>query len=78
MRIYYPKIRNLTQALSLSGFIAFKGTNFYILFAITAAGVVPCGGPKRYQRTSPIVQILFYFWSFEISGYTLRIQKLDL
>ena len=38
-----------------------------ILFAITAAGVVPCGGPKKSPRTSSIVQIIFFFWSFEIS-----------
>ena len=25
---------------------ALKGTHFYFLFAITAPGVVPCGGPK--------------------------------
>ena len=33
-------------------------TNFHI--AITAAGVVPCGGPKKSPRTSSIVQIIFY------------------
>ena len=32
-----------------------------ILFAITAAGVVPCGGPKKFPRTSSIVQIIFFF-----------------
>ena len=31
----------------------------YILFAITAAGVVPFGGLKKYHRTSSIVQVLF-------------------
>ena len=25
---------------------------FYFLFATTAAGVVPCGGPKKSPRTS--------------------------
>ena len=45
------------------------------LFAITAAGVVPCGGPKKSHRTSSIVQIIFSFWSFEISGVILRNQK---
>ena len=45
MRIHYPKLRNMTHALSLSVFIAFKGTNFHILFASTAAGVVSCAGP---------------------------------
>ena len=33
----------------------------------TAAGVVSCGGPKKSPRTSSIVQIIFSFWSFEIS-----------
>ena len=46
-----------------------------ILFAITAAGVVPCGGPKKSPRTSSIVQVIFSFWSFEISEYILRNQK---
>ena len=48
---------------------ATKGSNFYILFAITAAGVVPCGGPKKSPRTSIIVQNSAYylFLSFEIS-----------
>ena len=47
--------------------IASKGSNLYILFAITAAGVVPCGGRKKSPRTSSIVQIIFLFRSFEIS-----------
>ena len=38
-----------------------------ILFAITVAGVVLCGGPKKSHRTSSIVQIIFYFCSFEIN-----------
>ena len=46
-----------------------------ILFAFTAAGVVPCGGRKTSPRTSTIVQFLFYFWSFEISVNILRNQK---
>ena len=66
----------MTHALSLSIFIAFKGTNFHILFAFTAAGVVPGGGPKKSPRTSSMVQIIFYFWSFDINGNILRIQKL--
>ena len=35
--------------------IASKGSNLYILFVITAAGVVPCGSPKKSPRTSSIV-----------------------
>ena len=48
----------------------------FILFAITAAGVVPCGGHKKAPRTPSIVQIIFSFWSFEISEGILRIQKI--
>ena len=45
------------------------------LFGVTAAGVVPCGIPKKRPRTSSIVQFIFYFWSFEISRNILRNQK---
>ena len=41
----------------------------------TAAGVVPYGGPKKSPRTSSIVQVIFSFWSFEISEDILRTQK---
>ena len=51
----------MTHALSLGVSIAFKGTNLYILFAITEAGVVPCGGPKKYPHKSSIVLITFTF-----------------
>ena len=37
---------------------------------------MPCGGPKRSRRTSSIVQIIFSFWSFEISEGILRNQKI--
>ena len=46
--------------LPLNVFAASKESNLYILFAITAAGVVPCGGPKKSPRTSSIVQNIFY------------------
>ena len=39
--------------LPLNVFTASKGSNFYILFAITAAGVVPCGGPKSLSVHHP-------------------------
>ena len=45
-------------------FTAPKGSQFYFLFAITAAGVVSCGGPKKPTRISSIVQIMFSFWPF--------------
>ena len=53
--------------LPLNVFTASKGSNLYILFAIAAAGVVQCGGPKKSPRTSSIVQIIFLFRSFVIS-----------
>ena len=37
--------------------------------------VQTCGGPKKSPRTSFIVQIIFSFWSFEISEDILRNQK---
>ena len=42
-------------------FPVLKGTQFYFLFAISAADFLPCSGPKMYPRTSYIVQIIFSF-----------------
>ena len=61
MKVHYPKLYNMAHRLSLNVFTASKGSNNYILFAITAAGDVPCGGPKKTPRTSSIVQIIFFF-----------------
>ena len=61
--------------LPLNVFAASKGSNLYILFAITAAGVVPCGGPKKSPRTSSIVQIIFLFRSFQISKDNQSVQN---
>ena len=36
---------------------------------------MPSGGPKKSTRTSSIVQAIFSFWSFEVSGDILRNQK---
>ena len=49
MRVHYPKLRNVVHTI----FTAFKGSNLYILFAITTAGVVPCGGPKSLPVHHP-------------------------
>ena len=51
-----------------------KGLNI-LVFVITVAGAVPCGGPKKSPRTSYIMQIIFYVRSFEISDNILRTQK---
>ena len=55
MRVHYPKLRNIdhTIYLPLSLFIASKGSNLYILFAISATGGVPCGGPKKFPVHHP-------------------------
>ena len=37
---------------------------------------MPRGGPEKSPRTSSIVQIIFSFWSFEISEGILRNQKI--
>ena len=42
-------------------------TFIFMLFAITAAVFVPCGGHKTSPRTSFILQIIFPFWSLGIS-----------
>ena len=42
-------------------FSALKGTHFYILIVVTAAGVVLCVSPKKQPRTSSIVQLIFFF-----------------
>ena len=68
LKVHYPKLYNMAHLFTFNAFTDFKGSNNYILFAITAAGgVVPCGGLKKSPRTSSIVQIIFFFWSFGIS-----------
>ena len=44
MRIHDLKLCNMTQALSLSVFIAFKGTVFYILFTLSLS---PSGNERN-------------------------------
>ena len=60
MKVHYMKLYNMAHHLSLNVFTASKGSNNYILFAVSAAGVVPCGGPKKSPRTSSIVQNIFF------------------
>ena len=45
----------------MTAFTAVQSSPFYFLFAFTTAGVVSCGGPKKYPRTSFTVQIIFSF-----------------
>ena len=68
MRIHYLTFAQYGPSyLSFNIFTASKGSSFYILFAISTTGVVPCSGPKNSPRTSSIVQIIFFFRSFELS-----------
>ena len=57
-------------------FAAIKGSLFCFYFILLQAGFVPCGGPKMSPRTSSIVQIIFSFWSFQISEGIQRNQKI--
>ena len=80
MRVHYPKLRNIVHTiyLFLNVFIASKGSNLYILFAITATGVELCGGSKHSPGTSSKVQIIFLFRSFEISKDIQSVQNTDV
>ena len=65
-----PKIAQFSPSyLPLNVLLLPKDQTFFFFFAITAAGVVPCGGHKRSPRTSSIVPIIsnkFFFRSFGI------------
>ena len=60
MKIHYPKLYNMAHILVLNVLLLTKDLTI-ILFAITAAGVLPCGGRQKSPRTSSIVQIIFFF-----------------
>ena len=60
MKVHYPKLYNMAHLLTLNDLLLQKDLTI-ILFVITAAGVVLCGGPKKSPRTSSIVQIIFFF-----------------
>ena len=46
------QMKDTTISSFFNIFSALKGTGFYILFFVTAAGVVLCGSPKKQPRTS--------------------------
>ena len=48
-----------------------KRISVSFLFAITSAGVVPCGGPKKSPYTIHSADYIS-FWSFETSEGILR------
>ena len=45
--------------MSAIDLLVLKGTNFQFVFAITAAGVLPCGGTKQSPCSLSTVQIIF-------------------
>ena len=71
----FSGMRSNIGFLPLNVFTASKGSNNYILFAITAAGVVSCGGLKKSPRSSSIEQIISLFRSFEISKDIQSVQN---
>ena len=56
-------------------FFVLKRSKFLLLFLITAAGCCAVWQPLKISPNSSIVQIIFYFWSFEIMEYILRTRK---
>ena len=52
MKVHYPKLYNMAHLLALNVLLFPKDLTI-ILFAITAAGVVPCGGLKRLPVHHP-------------------------
>ena len=64
MRIYYQKLRSMAHAPSLSIFIAFKGTHFYIFMSQEAAQVILYGS---IQHALIIIkdpqQYILYKWN---------------
>ena len=75
IRLYYTSLKFLLPSIIIYMKQNDPKDQTYILFAITAAGVVPCGGPKKSPRTSSIVQIILSFRSFEISKDIQSVQN---
>ena len=75
--IIYRSAMATTSVSPVECFYCFQRIKLiYFFFAITAAGVVSCGSPKSSTRTSSIVQIIFLFRSFEISGDMQSVQNM--
>ena len=75
MLFYSPDDFQLNRIDSLNKvFVLWNALNFLIT-PHTAAGVVPCGGHIKSPRASFIVQIVFFFRSFEISKDIQSVQN---
>ena len=55
---------------------ALKGSQFYFYLLLLKLMLCHVAAPKKYLSTLFIVQIIFSFWSFEISKGILRNQKI--
>ena len=64
-RIYYSKLYSLAHTRLLNVFSALKGTNFYILFVVTALGVVLCGSAKKHLKPSDFIYLPEYAIYFQ-------------
>ena len=65
----------LAPPISVECFLYSKRDYFLFSFAITAAGIVLSGGPKKSPRASSIVQFKFSICSFKTSESVLIIKK---
>ena len=75
------RVHNCAIRLILSPFDCvncFQKKLKFIFFAITTAGVVLHGGPKKSPRAPSIEQIIFFFRSFEISYNIQSINSKDI
>ena len=76
MRVHYPKLRNIAHPISLGMFLLLpKDQAFIFLFAITAADIVPCGGPKKVSTYVIHSADYILFRSFEISKDIQSVQN---
>ena len=67
----------ISDFVSISLHFSFIYLNYEVFININDTYQIRrCGGHKKSSRTLSIVQIIFSFWSFEISEGILRNQKI--
>ena len=62
MKVHYPKFYNMAHLLALNVLLLPKDLTI-IFISITAAGIVPCGGPKK--PPPHIIHSADYIFSFD-------------
>ena len=60
----------MAHPLLINVFTALKGSQFEFLFAITAAGVVSCGGPKKSPHIIHGAGYIFFLVLWDQRGYS--------